>query len=283
MSQTIASRSKINLYLKVRKRRNDGYHELETFFLPLDAPADRLMLEFSDAPVLRVKTSLPGLPEDLDNLAGRAALAYAERTGIIPAWSIHIEKVIPVAAGMGGGSSNAAAVLRMLNDHYQKLTEIELAQLALGLGADVPFFLNARPTVATGIGEQFRYPEGDFTTPAILIVNPQFPVSAKWAYQHLKPEQIGEDNSGKLENIITALRNNDPGAIAKNLHNDLAPALYEKFPLLSILRDFMLNHGALNAEITGSGPSLFAVCADSEARERLRNSLLRAFESVVVF
>jgi len=282
MALSIASRSKINLYLKTLRRRPDRYHEIETLFLPLDAPADRITLDFTDAPGIRVASSLPGLPENLENLAGRAALAYADMAGISPAWSIRIEKVIPVAAGMGGGSSNAAAVLRLLNDHYAKLPEKDLAALALTLGADVPFFLQGRVAVATGIGEIFRYPAGELTAPPLLLVNPRFPVSSKWAYCNIDPVHIGADHSGKLDRLLAALRNNDPQGVAENLHNDLAFALYRKFPLLSILRDFMLEHGALNAEITGSGPSLFAVCPTASAVASLKTALSGAFESITI-
>lgn len=283
MALSIPSRSKINLYLKVLKRRPDRYHELETLFLPLDTPADRVTLDFVDTPGIRVCSSLAGLPENLENLAGRAALAYADMAGIAPAWSIRIEKEIPVAAGMGGGSSNAAAVLRLLNRHYGKLSSEELADLALTLGADVPFFLHGRAAIATGIGEVFHYPAGKLYAPPLLVVNPQFPVSAKWAYMNLDPEQIGEDSSGKLKRLINALRRNDPKGVADNLHNDLAAALYRKFPLLAILRDFLLENGAQNAEITGSGPSIFAVCASPAERDELCRSLAGAFRAVTIF
>lgn len=282
MALSIASRSKINLYLKTLRRRPDRYHEIETLFLPLDAPADRITLDFVDAPGIRVGSSTPGLPENLENLAGRAALAYSDMAGIPAAWSIRIEKAIPVAAGMGGGSSNAAAVLRLLNDHYGKLSEKDLAALAVTLGADVPFFLQDRPAIATGIGEIFRYPTGELTAPPLLLVNPRFPVSSKWAYCNIAPDRIGTDRSGKLERLVEALRNNDPKGVADNLHNDLAAALYRKFPLLSILRDFMLEHGALNAEITGSGPTLFAVCPTPAALASLKTALAGAFESITI-
>ena len=283
MSLAALSKSKINLYLKVLKRRPDRYHEIETLFLPLDTPADRIVLDFETRPGIRVSSTVPGLPENLENLAGRAALAYSDMAKISACWTIRIEKEIPVAAGMGGGSSNAAAVLRLLNDHYRALPEKTLAELALTLGADVPFFLHGRPAVATGVGEVFRYLEGRLFAPPLLIVNPHFPVSAKWAYTHLAPERIGLDDSGKLERLIDALRRNDPAEVAANLHNDLAYALYEKFPLLAILRDFLRENGALNAEITGSGPSLFAVCATPEERDELALSLSGAFRSVTVF
>ena len=131
MRQMEISCSKINLYLKVTARRPDGYHELETVFLPLDAPADQIEVDWEDEPGIRVVSSLPGLPENLDNLAGRAAAAYARAAGLTPSWRFHIVKQVPVAAGMGGGSSNAEAVLRLLQRRFGALSEPVLAEAAL--------------------------------------------------------------------------------------------------------------------------------------------------------
>ncbi len=272
--------SKLNLYLKVLARRPDGYHELETLFLPLAAPSDRISIDTDAAPGIRVASSLAGLPENLENLAGRAALGYADLTGLAPSWSIRIEKRIPVAAGMGGGSSNAAAVLSLLNGRFRRLSEKELAALALTLGADVPFFLRARPAVATGVGEIFRYPAGSWSPPPMLVVNPRFPVSAKWAYRHLDPARIGRDDSGKLERLLDGLRRGDAGLVAANLHNDLAPAICRKFPLLAEWKEFMNRNGALNTEVTGSGPTLYAVCGSPEGRRHLAEALRRRFSPV---
>ncbi len=279
------SPSKLNLFLKVTARRADGYHELETLFLPLSYPADVITVDYDGAPGIRVTTSLPGLPENLENLAGRAALAYAEAAGILPSWTVHIEKGIPVAAGMGGGSSDAAAMLRRLNGHFKALPEKELARLALTLGADVPFFLHPHVSVATGVGEVFHPVEGVVSPPPLLVVNPNFPVSAKWAYTHLDPARIGSGDREKLERLIRGLREGDAVMVAENLHNDLAFALYEKFPLLRMLRDTMKEAGALNAEITGSGPTLYAVCKTVEIRRQVAQRVRERFtgETAAVF
>ncbi|MFA7231232.1 MAG: 4-(cytidine 5'-diphospho)-2-C-methyl-D-erythritol kinase, partial [Victivallaceae bacterium] len=131
--------SKINLLLKVTGRRADGYHELNTLFVPLKTPSDTITLEFSLDNGVSVDCSDESVPSGKDNICAQAANAYAEKTGISPGWKIHIDKHIPVAAGMGGGSSDAAAVLNLLNNHYRKLSPSELAKLAVAIGADVPF------------------------------------------------------------------------------------------------------------------------------------------------
>ncbi|MBO5307526.1 MAG: 4-(cytidine 5'-diphospho)-2-C-methyl-D-erythritol kinase [Lentisphaeria bacterium] len=271
------SAAKLNLFLKVTKRRADGFHELETLFLPVSSPADRITVDFDGEPGIRVRSSQPGLPENLNNIAGRAALAYAEAAGIAPAFDIFIDKQIPVAAGMGGGSANAGTVLRLCDARYKAIPAEELSALALTLGADVPFFLNPRLARATGVGEIFEYPQGEFRIPPLLIVNPCFPVSAKWAYQHLSAEHIGEDKENRSGKIIDALRRGDAETFAENLHNDLAFALYEKFPLLRQLKEFMCRNGALNAEVTGSGSTLFAVCRNTEELHRVRQTLRENF------
>ena len=256
---------KINLRLKVTARRPDGYHELDTIFYPLKHPADKVALyESGNAGITFECAMFSDVPAE-KNLAVRAAKSYAERAGITPAWHITLEKHIPVAAGVGGGSSDAAAVLRMLNDHYGKLTEAELADSAVKLGADVPFFLKRRPMRATGIGEKlidFELPE---KMPEILLVNPGFPVSAKWAYQHLDTKHIGSDAGVTAEDYQKAFAAPSTADWEYLLRNDLAFALWEKFPMCRLLKKFILGRDAWAVQISGSGSSLYAIFPDSES------------------
>ncbi len=261
--------AKLNLYLKVVGKRPDGYHKLHTLFYPVTRLADSLRLDDGEPGIRLEAEGLDRIGEAGDNLVVRAALLYAARTGIEPAWSFRLVKRIPVAAGMGGGSSDAAAALRLLNHRYQALAPEKLAAAALELGADVPYFLAPAVGFATGVGENFTPLDGVKADLPILIVNPRFPVSAKWAYCHLDPALIGEDREDRAGRLAGALRRNDPAGVAANLHNDLAPALYRKFPLLGILRDFLRRNGALNAEITGSGSSMYAITPDRDALARL--------------
>lgn len=257
--------AKVNLSLKVTARRSDGFHELRTLFWPLPEVCDTVTLTESPSGALEVGSDDPLLPAGADNLVGRAALEYARRAGLEPAWRFFIEKRIPVTAGLGGGSSDAAAALRLLQDRYGALGESELAALALELGSDVPYFLSPVPARATGRGE--RLAPLDFAVPEleILLVNPRFPVRACWAYTHLEPSRIGPDDGGRGMRLEDALRRGDAEEVAANLGNDLAFALYEKFPLLQILRDALLEAGATGAEISGSGPTVFAICRDKPA------------------
>ncbi len=276
--------AKLNLYLKVTGKRADGYHELLTLFFPVKSLADNLSLTIGEPGIKLAVEGLGELGESGDNLVVRAARSYAEMAQIAPAWSFHLTKRIPVAAGMGGGSSDAAAALRLINQEYGRLTAAQLAATALKLGADVPYFLAPAVGFATGVGEEFIPLEGATTGLPLLIVNPRFPVSAKWAYAHLDPATIGPDRADRVEALAAALRVGDPAGVAANLHNDLAPALYCKFPLLGILRRFLVENGALNAEITGSGSTMYAVTPDrSTLRELARRTRDHFGETLLLF
>ena len=274
---------KINLFLKVTGKRPDHYHELITLFLPLSAPFDTLDLTDGTEGIALTQNGMP-LPDQAENLVIRAARAYAEAAGIAPAWHFVMNKEIPIAAGLGGGSADAALALQLLQNRYQALSADQLAQAALSIGADVPFFLNPVPAVAEGVGEECTPLPADVPPLPIVLVNPRFPVSAKWAYQHLSPERIGAPEPGRLEKLTAALQNGDCAGVAAGLHNDLAYALYEKFPLLGILREFLCANGALNAEITGSGSSIYGICPDFAARDLLADKLRAQFgETLLVY
>ena len=250
---------KINWFLKVTGKRSDGYHSLVTLFQYIDFPSDGIELDFSAPPGIRVDCGREDLPRDLDNLAGRAAQAYALAAGLDPAWRITIRKQVPAAAGLGGGSADAGAVLRLLNARYGLLDEKALVSLAAKLGADVPFFLAPGLVKAEGIGEKMTVLPPPERLPEILIVFPGFPVSVKWAYGRLAPERISPAESGVPERLARALAAGDVSAVGELMHNDLEYALLEKFPLLEILREELLGLGAVRVMVSGSGSSL---CTD---------------------
>ena len=267
---------KVNLYLKVTGKRPDGYHELSTLFLPLSGPADEVTLE-PGPPGIELVSDFRA---EGDNLMLRAARRYAERAKLEPAWRLTLVKNIPVAAGLGGGSADAAAVLRLLNERYRALDPSALTALAAELGADVPFFLEPGAAVASGIGDRLT-PLGAIPPLPLVLVNPRFPVSARWAYQALDPARIGAEGTGRLERLVAAVKRGDPAAAAAELCNDLAPALYRKFPLLRELRDFLLAEGALGSEITGSGSTIFAVASAPAAAASLAERVRGAYGDAV--
>lgn len=271
--------SKINLFLKITGKRANGYHELESLFLPLKNPADDISIDTDGMfGAITVGSSDITLPGGTSNIAGKAAELWSRKCEILPHWDINIVKNIPVAAGMGGGSSDAATVLQLLNSNSIKpMDEKSLAETALQLGADVPFFLNARPAVMTGIGEIAS--ELDFALPElnILLLAPLFPVSAAEGYHLLDKSQIGAMDDAVRQEIFSALRSGDLEKLAAHIFNDLQSGVFRKYPLLEILADSMERTGALKVLMTGSGPTLFAIYPDKQSRSAAAEELAGKF------
>ncbi len=264
----IAAPSKINLYLRVCGTLPNGYHEIETLFLPLSDPCDELDIEFTEdgRGEISVSSDLP-LPRDGDNLCGRAARAVCSALGITPSIRIFIRKRIPVAAGMGGGSSDAAAVILATQKRYGTLPDGGHAA-ALSCGADVPLFLHPVPSIGRGVGDRLEPVEG-LHLPPVLICPMRFPVSTPWGYRHIK--QTGDSRT--LNDLLSALKAGNFTEASTFLRNDLAPALWDKFPILQIRRQQLLNAGALEVQITGSGPTLYALFPDEKTKESARRAL----------
>jgi len=275
MSNTIIRRdspSKINLFLKITGKLPNGYHEIDTVFLPLDNPGDEIVFSFDDSVGITISSSSSVVPCDERNLCWKAAELYSCAAGVGISGTIHIEKRIPVAAGMGGGSSNAAVVLSILNEVYKACSDSELAELALKLGADVPFFLNPCLSTATGVGEKLVPVDFEYGKLPLVIVAPHFPVSAAWAYRHCC---VADDFDcyGQVEDVLDAIRQGDVVRLSKLVRNDLAIPLFNKFPILTNIRNSLMDAGALCAEVSGSGPTMFALCENDLEAERICGEL----------
>ncbi len=253
------SLSKINLFLKITGKRENGYHEIDTVFLPIENPSDEITISYESEGGIKISSSTDIIPCNESNLCWKAADLYFKKAAIKESCNIHIEKLIPVAAGMGGGSSNAATVLNLLNDKFNALSSSELSVIALSLGADVPFFLKPKLSKATGIGEELVPVDFDYPEIPLVIVAPNFPVSAAWAY---KNSILAQDcnRKGEMQEVLEAVKTGNYQKLSTLVRNDLAIPLYNKFPLLSFLKEKMLDHGALCSEVTGSGPTMFAIC-----------------------
>ena len=222
--------------------------------------SDELELEFSAGgeQKIRVSCTHPAVPEEEGNLCWKAAKLTFSALGINDSVSIRIRKNIPVAGGMGGGSSDAAAVINAIQQKYGFLPD-KGASIALECGSDVPFFLNPVPAVGFGRGEILTPVDGLFL-PEIRIIPMNFPISAKWAYQHIAPET--KEDTRTLDEMIEALRQADFSRAAGLLRNDLAPAAFRKFPLLeAVKRDFEKKNPGWFVQLSGSGATLFAVKA----------------------
>lgn len=269
----IETPSKINLHLAVKGRRPDGYHDIETLFFPLKNPSDTITVTVSEGDGISV--SCPNLPvtvpSGMDNICGRAASEYLKSASKKASVSVEIIKNIPVAAGMGGGSSDAAATLLLLQKKYGALTENELAEIAVKIGADVPFFLSPAPSVGRGVGEKLERLESMPESLPILIAAPQFPVSAAWAYKNL--DRAAADNDKRsMDELISALKNRDFKQASGLLRNDLSHSILRKFPLLRmIFRELEATDGT--PLVSGSGPTVFAMYPDFDSRDNAAESI----------
>ncbi len=245
--------AKLNIRLKVTGRRPDGYHELVSIMVPVSL-FDHLELEMTLRG--RIKLTCKGIfiPDNEENLVYRAAQAFFSRTGIESGLSIKLIKNIPVAAGLGGGSSDAAGTLMALNDMCSNpLTSEELAELAVSLGADIPFFLKNRPCVARGIGEILQ-PIKKWPELWYVIVTPPVKVSTAWVYANLKLKLT----TGEYDSIITYLESGSFD-IADILENDLETVTASHFPVINTIKKSLVDGGAKGALMTGSGPSVFGI------------------------
>lgn len=276
MGLQLASHCKVNLLLNILGRRPDGFHELETLFHPV-ALEDVLTFE-AGGDGFRLTCSDASLPTDAGNLVHRAAALFFQTTGLAPAVSIHLEKHVPHAAGLGGGSGDAATALLGLNAlHGQPLTAEQLQPLAAALGSDVPFFLRRQPALGSGRGEQVRplEPFACLKDLWIVLVRPPFGVSTPWAYEKLAefPAQLN-GRAGRAEALAEALRAGRIEALATDLFNSLEAPVLRKYPLLTLFQRFFREIGCLGTLLSGSGSTTFALfdgrAAALETVERFR-------------
>jgi 4-diphosphocytidyl-2-C-methyl-D-erythritol kinase len=252
---------KVNLLLNILGKRPDGFHELETLFHPVNY-CDRLTFTRTGQ-TLTLTCSDATLPVDASNLVHRAAVAFRTAAGISDGMAIHLEKKIPMAAGLGGGSGNAATTLLGLNELFgQPLPLAQLHTLAATLGSDVNFFLQNQPALATGRGEQVTslaaFPALRGAT--FLLIHPGFGISTAWAYKALANFPAALNGTpGRAQKLAETLRTGDLAAAGKEFYNSLeAPAL-DKYPVLALYQNFLRNRGAAVALMSGSGSTTFAI------------------------
>ncbi len=256
----LSSPAKINLWLEVLERRPDGYHNIVTLMRRISL-MDLITIE--PALSLEVNCSHSAVPSGPENLAYRAANLLFQRTGYRKGVSIEIQKHIPVSAGLGGGSSNAAATLKGLNELLAfGLSQKELMEIGLQVGADVPFFLFERDALASGVGEKLE--EVSPLPPMwLVLLNPPIQVSTSWAYQSLGFQLTRNDIN------VTRTKSPEPTeSIIKNLRNDLEQVVLDRYPQLRALKEILLAEGAGAASMSGSGSTMFGVFWSQEEAHR---------------
>lgn len=288
-SYTLTAPAKINLYLEILGDRPDGYHELAMILQSIDL-ADEIELRATSTDTIRVNCDHPQVPLDKTNLAYRAAelmarqfpQSFAQYGGV----EITIHKRIPVAAGLAGGSTNAAAVLVGIDLLWQLgLTQSELQELAAFLGSDVPFCIAGGTAIATGRGEQLSPLSSLNNLYIVLGKHRRLAVSTAWAYQTYRAS-FGSSyvtNSHDLESraravhskgIVKAIIHQDGSEIGQKLHNDLEKVVLPEYPQVAQLRQAFQDSGVA-AMMSGSGPSVFALCSSSTQAQQVQQ-LLRA-------
>ncbi len=268
--------AKTNLYLAVVGKRADGYHEIESLMVRIPQLADRLRLAGQAGEGIELSCSGGAVPNDAGNLVWRAAQRFAEVAGVSPNWRLELEKRIPVAAGLGGGSSDAAATLLALNRwHGEPLSAAALAAIATSLGADVPFFLGDSPCLVRGIGEQLSPLPAGLAVPLVLV-NPGFPLSTAWAYGQIRPGP-----GPGLEAAATAFAAGDLERLAAACHNAFEAVVLRKFPLLQLIVRQLQEAGCLAVHLSGSGPTIFGLAADLAAAANAAASVDQAFDQAV--
>jgi len=247
---TIDAPAKVNLTLRVLGRREDGFHEIETVMAPLSL-ADRLEITLCEEYGIRLTCSDASVPSDASNLAHRAAAAFAEHTGLSFGVDIHLQKNIPHGAGLGGGSSDAAAVLVALDRILEtNLPTSELERLAATLGSDIPFFIRCQPAVCRGRGEIIEPFEG-LTPGEILLVKPPFPIPTPWAYKAWAASEKKTATFQQYHGFIPMV-------------NDLEAPVFSKYLLLPVLKAALREHnGVSSAMMSGSGSTVFAILNDA--------------------
>ena len=264
----LTAAAKVNLVLEVLGKRPDGYHEIATIMQAVDL-ADRLVLEDADALALSADGPVPA---DSTNLALRAAAALREAAGVASGVRITLDKRIPVAAGLGGGSADAAAVLVGLNRLWGlRWPRARLAEVAASLGSDVPFFLLGGAALATGRGERVEPVAAGAW--ALVLVNPPFGVPTAEVYSRVSPE-LWSDGS-RVRGMVEALRQRRPARIAASLYNGLEPAVAPIHPEIERMKAALVAAGALGAAMSGSGPSVFGVARSFEHARQIRARLTR--------
>lgn len=276
----LKSRAKINLSINVLGKRQDGYHLVEMIMQTIDL-YDLIEINEKDNDQITIKSTSDEIPLDCNNLVYKAANLIKKTFNINKGVEIHIKKNIPVAAGMAGGSSNAAAVLVGLNKLWNlDLSNQQLEEIGLKLGADVPFCINGGAVLASGIGEKLTPIKGLTKDVCILVCKPDLFVSTKEVYECIDSKDIEKRPNNKF--LIECLKNEDTRQLAENMFNVLEGVTVDKHPVIQQIKDIMTNNRALGAMMSGSGPTVFGLYENREDAVKCKAILEKQFKQTFV-
>ncbi len=256
--------AKVNLGLDVVRRREDGYHDVKMIMQTLQI-YDRLDMELSEEPGICLTANLSFIPTDENNLIYKAAKLLMERCSVQQGVKIHLTKVIPVAAGMAGGSSDAAATLVGLNRLFGLgLSQTELMEIGVKIGADVPYCIMRGTALAEGIGEILT-PLAPMPDCYILIGKPAVSVSTPFVYKNLKLNE--KTWHPDIDGMMQALERGDLYGITDCMGNVLETVTIPAFPEIELIKQHIKEHGAVNTLMSGSGPTVFGIFDDLQKAE----------------
>lgn len=266
-SLTLKAPAKVNYVLDVIRRRPDGYHDLRMVMQRVNL-CDEITISLTDTPDISVTCGKNGVPDGPGNIAWKAARILLDMAGTGQGAEITIAKNIPVAAGLGGGSSDAASVLMGMNELLGLgMSDQRLMEIGVKLGADVPFFVFKKTALAEGIGEQLSAMP-DMPPTWVLLVNPGVHVSTGWVYRNL--QLTNRDELAKLPYFYGTIED-----ICSILSNDLESVTIPAFPVIAEIKATMMRSGALGAMMSGSGPTVFGLFPDRSTAEQAREELVK--------
>lgn len=272
--------AKINLGLDVLRRRPDGYHEVKMIMQTVDI-CDDLTFERREEPGIELRIDGADLPADENNLVYRAAALLLEKRQPRAGVSITLKKRIPIAAGMAGGSADAAAAMRGMNALFEMGYSVEgLKELGATLGADIPYCIQGGTMLSEGIGEILT-PLSDPPACHLVIAKPAIDVSTAFVYGHLQADRLSFHPD--IDGMAAALAAGDLKGITDRMGNVLETVTVKEYPVIDKLKQLMCGLGAENALMSGSGPTVFGICRERGTAEKIAAAIEREEPAAAVF
>jgi len=252
--------AKINLFLDILKKRDDDFHELNSLFAELSL-SDKILIKLTENSQIKISCTSDTIP-DKSNLVFKIASYLKDKYKVKSGIEIYLKKNIPVAAGLGGGSSDAAKTIQICNEIWNLgLSPKQMHKLAAKFGSDINFFLEGGVKLVKGRGEIVLEQKNNLEIANILLVNPHIQISSKKAYNSV---QSLEPHTAKFKNMQKALRQNELDLLCKNLHNSLEPGIFSEYPEIQSIKKNLLKLGASGSLMSGSGSTVFAIFKKSD-------------------
>lgn len=273
MQKTYKAYAKVNIGLDVIRRREDGYHEVKMIMQTVNLYDNLSIEELPEGNGISITTNAGFLPTNEDNLIYKAAKLLIDEFDIKGGLKIHLEKNIPVAAGMAGGSTDAAATLIGINEIFNlSLSMEELMKRGVKIGADVPYCIMGKTALSEGIGEVLK-PISGMPQCHILIAKPPIDVSTKYVYENLHANELKWHPD--IDGLVDSIKKSDLKGIASKMDNVLETVTVKEYPIIEDIKTFMKENGALNSIMSGSGPTVFGLFDDEKTAKDAYEGLLK--------